>query len=100
MNIQIDQQENQLSVSGDIGFSNVESCLKDLCKIIQECRSTQVRVNFEQAKHQDGSIIALMTSLLRRAKALGIKVTYISVPAHILRISELYGVRNILPIVV
>lgn len=100
MSWQITQGDGQLNVIGELSFSNVESCLMELCKTVQAYKSAQIKINFAQVKHKDGSIITLMTSLLRRVNALGIKVTYISVPDHILRISELYGVKNILPIAV
>src|SRR5690348_776980 len=101
MMVFVNQQEGEMSLRGDIGFAHVASLLKECkCLLAQYRNGQQVQINFAQAKHLDGSIIALMISLLRHAKSLGIKVNYTHVPDHVLRISELYGVRSILPIVV
>jgi ABC-type transporter Mla MlaB component len=96
----IERHNDQLSIIGEVGFKNVEACLSDVLVQVHEHKNKSLNVNFEQVKHLDGSIVALMISLLRHAKSLGIKVNYFNVPMHILRVSELYGVRSILPIVV
>lgn len=94
------EQNDQLCIAGKVGFDNVEACLSDVLALVERHNNKTLNVNFEQVEHLDGSIVALMISLLRRAKSLGIKVNYFNVPLHILRVSELYGVRNILPIVI
>lgn len=98
MTVQIEQREGLLHIEGEVGFANVESCLRDVESLLAAQKSSIVKINFSQVKHLDGSIIALMTSLLRRSKSLGIKVEYLNVPDHILRISELYGVKALLPL--
>lgn len=99
MEARIEFANDQLHIEGDIGFANVETCLSNIESLLTTQKSGIVRINFAHVKHLDGSIIALMTSLLRHVKSLGIKVKYLNVPDHILRISELYGVRALLPIV-
>lgn len=98
MTVQIEQKDGQLHIEGEVGFANVESCLGRLQSLLMAQKYTIAKVNFSQVKHLDGSIIALMTSLLRHTKSLGIKVEYLNVPDHILRISELYGVKALLPL--
>ena len=95
----INQQGEQIELQGEVGFVNVESLLKDLKALLSQHSNGHIYINFSKVRHLDASIIGLMISLLRHAKSLGIKVSYVNVPDHILRISELYGVRNILPIV-
>ncbi len=101
MMVLVNQQEGEMSLCGDIGFTQVVVLLRECQGLLAQYRNGQhVHINFAQVKQLDGSIIALMISLLRHAKSLGIKVNYTHVPDHVLRISELYGVRSILPIVV
>lgn len=94
----VSHQNHAIELTGQVGFANVDDCLGDILNIFQGHHAQHYQVNLAQVEHLDGSIIALLISLLRHAKSLGIKVDYLNVPDHILRVSELYGVRNILPL--
>lgn len=97
MAIRIESTADQIQIEGEIGFANAEACLQQLTDQLTKQKTGAIKINFAQVRHLDGSIIALMTSLLRHSRSLGIKVEYLDVPDHILRISELYGVRALLP---
>ncbi|PHQ80468.1 MAG: NTP-binding protein [Coxiella sp. (in: Bacteria)] len=98
MAIDITQQDGTLMLIGTINFATVNQWRERTEQILTAKAYRDYCIDFSQVVQADSSILTLMLCLLRLAKALGIKVLYVAVPDHVLRISELYGIKSLLPV--
>lgn len=96
MSFRIDQNNNTLSLSGDITFSNLKAWCSLFDQILKQKTADSFVVDFSGVSHSDNAALPLMTTWLRHARSFGIKVRYLNIPDHLLDIARLYGVEELL----
>ncbi len=97
MSVQLFIQGDCVELAGGIHFSNVLRWLARLDTLLNNKKAGVMYVDFKKLQTADASALALMITLLRHAHSSGIKINYLNVPEHLLRIAKLYGVLDLLP---
>lgn len=93
------EKEGTFFLKGAVTLDNVIVWRAMGEKILAQKKQLTVRINFSQVMQTDMSVLSMMMCWLRLAKSLGIKLLYLDVPTHVLSISELYGIKEFLPLV-
>ena len=95
MTINLQQQGKKLIISGSICFDNAHLWLKKFDRALAKDIRSPCTIDLGQVQSADNSAVALMTTWLRHAKSSGIKVDYVNIPGHIMRVAGLYGVTEL-----
>lgn len=98
LDVEISRAGDDYFIIGDIDFKNVNAWRAAFDKVIRAEATKQMRINFSRIRRIDSTVLSLMLTWLRQAESLGIKVTYIDIPEHLLRISKLFGIQEMLPV--
>ncbi len=98
MRVEISRSGDAYYVIGDVGFDNVNEWRRVFDKVIRAETTKEMHINFSRVHRIDSTILSLMLTWLRQAQSFGIKVTYLDVPEHVLRISELFGIQKMLSV--
>lgn len=98
MEINCSQSSRRITLAGQVSLYNSLQWLQRTEKMLRQFKHQEVAFDLSQIHDADSAILTLMLSWLRIAKTLGITVAYAQVPPHIVNISVLYGVRDLLPI--
>ena len=97
--LQMIEQEGAVFLLGAINFDNVTLWRALGERMIVEKKQAIMVFNFSKIAQADVSVLSLMMCWLRLAASLGIKLSYLDVPDHVVSISELYGVKGFLPLI-
>lgn len=90
------QEAGQLYLVGHVNFQNAARWRQKGDALLSNQTSPTVAINFSRIGDADTSVLSLMLCWLRLATSLGIKLVYVDVPDHVLRISDLYGIKEML----
>lgn len=88
------QAPASLQVKGNIHFDNVVAVFESGLPYMNG--ATSLRVDFREALAQDSSILTLLTSWMRSARALNVDLHYYHLNAHILDLLRVCGLENII----
>lgn len=95
--LQMIEKDGTIFLIGAINLDNVTKWRSLGEQMIAQKQGT-ITINFLKVAQTDMSVLSLMMCWLRLATSLGIKLFYIDVPDHVLSISELYGIKEFLPL--
>ena len=88
-----DHHRIQLSLSGSLTIVNVASLFKDLK---EPSKGEIIIIDTKDVTEADSSGLALLTTIIRRAKQNGAEVQLLPLPKVIASIIEIYGLQEIL----
>lgn len=98
MSVEMSRSGDDYYVIGNVNMDNVNAWRSVFDKVIRAETAKEMRINFSRVHRIDSSVVSLMLTWLRQAESLGIKITYLDIPDHVLRISELFGIQKMLSV--
>lgn len=99
MEIRHSEAGDEVILSGQINLYNCTKWSKKTDELLRQVKRSNISFNLAQINDADSAILTLMLTWLRIAKTFGITVAYSQVPAHVVNLSVLYGIRDLLPII-
>ena len=88
--------ENKLTIDGELSFATVPKLRLLGCKFITEHQATIFDLQHVTAKDISG--LALLTAWTRCANQIGKSIQFINLPAQLLDMAKLNGLKELLPI--
>lgn len=92
----LERGEGRWELSGDVTLATVPELFRTGASILR--RDSTVSVDMGPVKRIDSSSIALMLSLLRKAREQHAVLSFLNVPPQVQAIARLCGVLDLLPV--
>ena len=94
----IEELENSLLITGAMLIGNANALLEDGRKLMTSGKlSGEVVFDLAGVKETDSSALSVLLSLMRTARAQGMRLRITHPPASILSLAQTYGISDLLP---